>query len=84
MPVKKTPKKKSVSKAKTTKKTPKKKVAAAPRKKTSSKIKKGDVYECRVCGYRIKVDNICGCVEEHVFICCDKQMKKKKKVKKTK
>jgi hypothetical protein len=31
----------------------------------------------RVCGYRIIVDEACGCAEEHVFVCCDKPMKKK-------
>ncbi len=38
--------------------------------------KAGDAYECRVCGYRIVVDHVCGCAEEHVYLCCDKTMKK--------
>ena len=37
--------------------------------------KKGQPYECRVCGYRVVVDNACGCDEEHVFICCDQPMR---------
>jgi len=67
---------------KTTKKTVKKKAVkkatkAAPKKKAAAKVKKGDAYECGVCGYRLIVDEVCGCVEEHVYICCEKPMKKK-------
>ncbi|HVP90682.1 MAG TPA: hypothetical protein VMS75_05630 [Terriglobales bacterium] len=36
---------------------------------------KGQAYECGVCGYRVVVDEACGCAEEHVFICCDKPMR---------
>ncbi len=72
MPVKKTTKK-------TAKKSPaKKKKKAAPKKKTSAKIKKGQAYECHVCGLRVVVNNVCGCVEEHALICCKKPMKKKR------
>ena len=55
-----------------------------PRKiqKKTATVKKGDKYECRVCGYRIVVDAVCGCAEEHVFICCGKPMKKKAAAKK--
>jgi hypothetical protein len=71
MPVKKTTKKPA-------KKTPAKKTKkAAPKKKAAAKIKKGQAYECHVCGLRVVVDNICGCVEEHALICCTKPMKKK-------
>jgi hypothetical protein len=49
--------------------------------KTKAKTKKGDAYQCSVCGYRIIVDEACGCAEEHIFICCDKPMKKKAKKK---
>jgi hypothetical protein len=42
-----------------------------------AKMKKGDAYECSVCGYRVVVDEACGCAEEHVFVCCDKPMKRK-------
>jgi hypothetical protein len=47
------------------------KKSAAARK---APAKKGQPYECRVCGYRVVVDNACGCDEEHVFICCDQPM----------
>jgi len=56
----------------------KKTAKAAAKKKTPTKVKKGQVYECRLCGYRLVVDKVCGCVEEHVFICCEKPMKKKR------
>jgi hypothetical protein len=58
---------------KTAKKTPVKK-----KKKAAAKVKKGQGYECHVCGLRVVVDNICGCVEEHALICCEKPMKKKR------
>ncbi len=72
MPVKKTTKK-------TAKKSPaKKRKKAAPKKKAAAKIKKGQAYECHVCGLRVVVNNVCGCVEEHALICCKKPMKKKR------
>ena len=72
MPVKKTTKK-------TAKKSPaKKNKKAAPKKKAVAKIKKGQDYECHVCGLRVVVNNVCGCVEEHALICCKKPMKKKR------
>jgi len=72
MPVKKTTKK-------TAKKTAAKKTGkAAPKKKAAAKIKKGQAYECQVCGLRVVVNNVCGCVEEHALICCKKPMKKKR------
>lgn len=72
MPVKKTTKKAA-------KKTPAKKTKkAAPKKKAAAKIKKGQAYECHVCGLRVVVNNVCGCVEEHALICCKKPMKKKR------
>jgi hypothetical protein len=45
-------------------------------KKAKPKAKKGQAYTCGVCGYRVVVDEACGCAEEHVFVCCDKPMKK--------
>lgn len=33
--------------------------------------------ECRVCGYRVIVDEACGCAEEHVLICCGQPMTRK-------
>jgi hypothetical protein len=50
-----------------------------PVKKAKTKkaaAKKADGYECQVCGYRVVVDEACGCAEEHVLICCGKPMKK--------
>jgi hypothetical protein len=41
-----------------------------------NKSKKGQGYACQVCGFRVIVDEACGCEEEHVFVCCDKPMKK--------
>lgn len=43
-------------------------------KKTKA-VKKA-AYECRVCGSYAVVDPVCGCAEEHLFICCGKPMKK--------
>jgi hypothetical protein len=45
-------------------------------KKSAARVKKGQRYQCAICGYRIIVDQVCGCAEEHVFICCDQPMKK--------
>jgi hypothetical protein len=62
---------------KTAKKTAAKKTTkTAAKKKTATKVKKGQAYKCHVCGLRVVVDNICGCVEEHALICCKKPMKK--------
>ena len=75
-------KKKAVKKS--TKKTAKKAAVkktkkAAPKKKVTATAKKGQAYECRVCGLRVIVDKVCGCVEEHALICCTKPMTKKAK-----
>ncbi|MFQ6108381.1 MAG: hypothetical protein ACE5L7_02375 [Candidatus Aminicenantales bacterium] len=70
--------KKAAAKTKTRKTAKRAAAKKAPAKKKTSKMKKGQAYECRVCGYRIVVDEVCGCAEEHVFICCDKPMKKKR------
>jgi hypothetical protein len=53
----------------------KKKTTKAPAKKAASSKKRG-AYECGVCGYRLVVDELCGCATEHVMICCDQPMKK--------
>ena len=87
MPAKKTTKtaKKAAPKKtvkKTTKKTAVRKTKkAAPKKKVAARVKKGQAYECHVCGLRVIVDEVCGCVEEHALICCSKPMKKKAKKK---
>lgn len=71
MPVKKATKKTARTKAKAAPKKP------APKKRVT-KPKKGQNYECGICGYRIIVDEVCGCVTEHVFVCCEEPMKKKR------
>jgi hypothetical protein len=47
-----------------------------PAKKAPPKAKKAPALECEVCGYRVIVDQSCGCVEEHVLLCCGEPMKK--------
>jgi hypothetical protein len=48
-------------------------------KKVSKKsVKKGDVYQCSVCGLAVRVDE-CGSVDTCNIICCEKQMKPKKR-----
>lgn len=78
MPVKKKAVKettKKIAKKTAVKKTKK----AAPKKKVTTRSKKGQAYECRVCGLRVIVDKVCGCVEEHALICCAKPMMRKAK-----
>jgi len=49
-------------------------------KKVSKKaVKKGDVYECGVCGLAVTVDEVCDCVDTCDLICCEKQMTPRKK-----
>jgi hypothetical protein len=61
-------------------KAPAKKKVAKPKKVVRSKApaKKQPKLECGVCGYRVIVDETCGCVEEHVLVCCNQPMDKKK------
>ncbi|MGB8958155.1 MAG: hypothetical protein WCC00_03990 [Candidatus Aminicenantales bacterium] len=54
-----------------------KKPAAKPRAKAKPKAKAKNALECGVCGYRVVVDEACGCAEEHVLICCGAPMIKK-------
>jgi len=51
----------------------------AARKASVRGVKKGDVYECNVCGLAVRVDAACGCVDTCDIICCNKEMKKKRK-----
>ena len=72
----KTAAKKVTAAKKTTKRTAVKKTAkAAPKKKAPAKTQKDLNYECNVCGFRVIVDEFCGCVEEHVILCCNKPMR---------
>ena len=66
MAVKKAPVKKAASKAVAKK---------APAKVT--KVKKGNGYECAVCGLAVTIDEACGCVDYCDIICCGKPMKAK-------
>jgi hypothetical protein len=54
----------------------KKKVTKAAKPKAKPKAK-APKLECGVCGYRVVVDEACGCAEEHVLICCGQPMVKK-------
>ena len=51
----------------------------AVRKVNKKDVKKGDVYQCGVCGFTVTVDEVCGCVGTCDILCCEKQMKPKKK-----
>jgi hypothetical protein len=43
----------------------------------ASKTAPAKAYACEVCGYRVVVDEACGCAEEHVLLCCGQPMKAK-------
>ena len=51
------------------------KVKAKP--KAKPKVKPAPKLECGICGYRVIVDETCGCVEEHILLCCGEPMGKK-------
>ena len=53
------------------------KLKAKLKAKPKAKAKPENKLECRVCGYRVIVDETCGCAEEHVLICCGESMAKK-------
>ena len=48
---------------------------ATAKKKTA----KGTSYGCDVCGLVVSVDEDCGCVDVCDIICCERQMKPKKR-----
>ncbi len=56
----------------------KKRTVSKPKPKAQAKAKprarKGDALECRVCGYRLVVDNASGIATEHTYVCCGKPM----------
>ena len=60
----------AIKKAKKPAPKPKAKAKAKPRAKAKNAL------ECGVCGYRVVVDEACGCAEEHVLICCGQPMAK--------
>ncbi len=53
---------------------PKKAVKKAVKK--AAPAKKKPALTCGVCGYRVIIDETCGCAEEHVLLCCDRPMLK--------
>jgi hypothetical protein len=55
---------------------PKAKKTAKPVRKAAPKKKALPGLECGICGYRVIVDEACGCVVEHVLLCCSKPMAK--------
>jgi hypothetical protein len=57
-----------------------KKKVTKPKKvpKPKAPAEKKPALECGVCGYRVIVDEACGCAEEHVLVCCGQPMNKKK------
>jgi len=49
-------------------------------KKVSKKaVKKGDRYQCDVCGLAVTVDKACGCADVCDITCCGEQMKPKRR-----
>ncbi|MBE0432891.1 hypothetical protein IBX73_05420 [candidate division WOR-3 bacterium] len=53
--------------------------ASQAKKKTGTK--KGDKYECGVCGLVVTIDKKCGCTGTCEIMCCEKPMKKVRKTK---
>lgn len=48
--------------------------------KVSKKVaKKGDAFQCDVCGLVVTVDEVCSCVDACDIICCGKEMKPKQR-----
>ncbi|MEN6559837.1 MAG: hypothetical protein ABFD52_03560 [Acidobacteriota bacterium] len=54
-----------------------KKPAPKPKGRKAAARPGKPALECGVCGYRLIVDEACGCTEEHVLFCCGQPMKKK-------
>jgi hypothetical protein len=61
------------------KKTVKKAVKKVAKKVSTKPVKTGDAYKCTVCGLSVVVDEVCGCIDTCDIICCEKEMKPKKK-----
>jgi hypothetical protein len=57
----------------------KKPVKKTPEKTAKKTTKQGEGYQCTVCGLAITIDEVCGCMDACDIICCEKQMKPKKK-----
>jgi len=43
-------------------------------KRNAGKVKKGDRYTCRECGFSVTVDESCDCMDCHELLCCDTPM----------
>jgi hypothetical protein len=50
------------------------KPVAKPARKAAPAAPKAPGHECVICGYRVIVDETCGCAEEHVLFCCGEPM----------
>jgi len=56
---------------------PEKKASAAKKPRARSRTTKGDSYVCDVCGLVVTVDEVCGCIDAHEILCCEKPMRKR-------
>jgi hypothetical protein len=56
---------------------PEKKASAAKKPRAGRTISKGDYYVCDVCGLSVVVDEVCGCIDTHEILCCEKPMRKR-------
>ena len=54
----------------------KKVVKKAVKKAVKKPTPKAPKLVCGVCGYRVIIDEACGCAEEHVLLCCGEPMQK--------
>ncbi len=52
------------------------KAKAKPKKAVKKAAPKAPKLLCGICGYRVIVDEACGCAEEHVLMCCGAPMRK--------
>ncbi len=52
-----------------------KKVTKRGAPKKQKELKGGAKYTCSVCGLKVTVDEVCGCVDYCDIICCGEQMK---------
>jgi len=50
----------------------------AEKKSSKKAMKKGDAYQCGVCGLVVTIDEPCSCVDACNIICCGEEMKPKK------
>jgi len=70
------PKAKPKKTLKKTRKPVKKLAPRAPAPPPPPTPKPTPALQCGVCGYRVIVDQTCGCVEEHILMCCGQPMAK--------